>query len=112
MFYVEGQQASQLSPVKAAAAEMDSKTVAVSSSAERDNVLRCTKLSNSDKEFIRAVRNIEKHLEHCDVKDLVTYFNMSANDIPYFSDDVKKQLHEYNVEQLKICFCTHLLTQM
>ena len=63
-------------------------------SVERDNVLRCTKLSNSDKKFIQAVRNIEKHLEHCDVQDLVTYFNMSANDIPYFSDDVKKQLHE------------------
>ena len=94
MFYVEGQQASQLSPIKAAAAEMDSKTVAVSSSAERDNVLRCTKLSNSDKKFRQTARNIKKHLEHCDVQDLITDFNMSANDIPYFSDEVKKQLHE------------------
>ena len=37
--YVEGQQALRMLAVKAAAAERDSETVAVRSSAKRDNVL-------------------------------------------------------------------------
>ena len=91
MFYVEGQQIFQLPP---AIAEVDSDTVAVSPTGTWDNALQRTKLSNVDKKFRQAVRNIRKHLEHCDVQDIITDFNMSANNIPYFSDEVKKKLHE------------------
>ena len=94
MFCVEGQKAPQLSSIKATAAERDSETVVVRSSGACGNALQRTKLSNVDKKFRQAVRNIRKHLEYCDVHDLVTDFNMSATDIPYFSDEVKKQLHE------------------
>ena len=81
-------------PIKAVISELDSGSVAVSPSGEHDSALQRTKLSNADKKFRQTVRNIKKHLEHCDVQDLVTDFNMSANDIPYFSDEVKKKLHE------------------
>ena len=82
----------QLSP---AVAEVDGETITVSSGGAHDNALQHTKPSNVDKKFRQAVRNIKQHLEHCDVQDLVTYFNISAtNDIPYFSDEVKKKLHE------------------
>ena len=94
MSCVERQQAPQLSPTRASAAEGDSKAIVVSPNGARNNALRRTKLSNVDNKFRLAVKNIKQHLEHCDVKELVTYFNMLANDIPYFSDDVKKQLHE------------------
>ena len=73
---------------------MDSETVAVSPSGAHDKALQHTKPSDVDKKFRQAVRNIKKHLEHCDVQDLVTDFNISANDIPYFSDEVKKKLHK------------------
>ena len=86
------QEVPQLSP---AVAEVDSETVAVSPSGAHDKALQHTKPSNVDKKFRQAVRNIKKHLEHCDVQDLVTDFNISAtNDIPYFSDEVKKKLHK------------------
>ena len=92
LFYVEVQQAPQLSPV---VAEVDGETVNVSPIGAHDKALQHTKPSNVDKKFRQAVRNIKKHLEHCDVQDLVTDFNISAtNDIPYFSDEVKKKLHE------------------
>ena len=94
MFYVEGQQALRVLAIKAAAAERDSETVAVRSSAECHNALQRTKPSNVDKKFRQVVRNIRNHLEHCDVQDLVTDFNMSVTDIPYFSDEVKKKLHK------------------
>ena len=80
--------------VKVAAAERDSETVAVHSSAEHENVFWRTELSNVDKKFRQTVRNIRKHLGHCNVQDLITYFNMSASDIPYFSEEVKKKLHK------------------
>ena len=77
-------------------AVVDSETVAVSQSRADDNALQHygTKPSNADKKFRQAVRSIKKHLEHYDVQDLVTDFNISANDIPYFSDKVKKKLHK------------------
>ena len=92
MYYAEGQQLSQLSPIKAAEAEVDSETVAVSPSGARDYTR--TELSYVDKKFRWAVKSIKQHLEHCDIQELVTYFNMSANTIPYISDEVKKQLRE------------------
>ena len=88
MFYVEGQRSPQVLAIK------DSETIAVSPSRTHHNVLRHTKLSDVDKKFRLTVRSIKKHLEHCDVQDLITDFNISANDIPYFSDKVKKQLHK------------------
>ena len=88
MFCVEEQRSPQVLAIK------DSETIAVSPSRAHDNVLRHTKLSDVDKRFRLTVRSIKKHLEHCDVQDLVTDFNISANDIPYFSDKVKKQLHK------------------
>ena len=94
MSCVERQQAPQLSPTKASAAEGDSKAIIVSPNGARNNALRRTKLSNVDNKFRLTVKNIKKHLEHCDVQDLVTDFNISANDIPYFSDEDKKKLHK------------------
>ena len=91
MFYVEVQQLSQLSP---AVPEVDSVTGTVSLSGPHDSALQSTKPSNVDKKFRQTVRNIKKHLEHCDVQDLVTDFNISANNIPYLSDEVKKKLYK------------------
>ena len=90
--YVVEQQLSELPPTKAAAAEVDSETVAIRPSQVHNDVLRRTKVSGVDKKFRLTVRNIKQHLEHCDVQDLVTFFNISVNDIPYFSDEVKKKL--------------------
>ena len=77
-----------------AVAEVDSETVAVSQGQANDNALQRTKSSIVNKKFRQAVRNIKEHLKHCDIQDLVTDFNISANhsDIPYFSDEVKKRL--------------------
>ena len=58
-------------------------------------IMHCNVLSRPM--WIRSLGNIKKHKEHCDVQDLVTYFNISANDtysILIFSDEVKKKLHE------------------
>ena len=85
-------QVSQLSP--ATVPEVNSKSGIVSQSGAHDNAMQRTKPSNVDIKFRQTVRNIKKHLEHCDVQDLVTDFNISANDIPYFSDKVKKKLYK------------------
>ena len=85
----------QVPQLSSAVAEVDGKTVAVSPSGAYNKAPQHTKPSNVDEKFRQAVRNIKKHLEHCDIQDLVTDFNISAtNDIPYFSDEVKKQLHK------------------
>ena len=85
-----------MSPTTTAVTKRDSASVAVSPSVENVNIVAAqhTKLSGVDKKFRQTVKNIKIHLEQCDVQDLVTDFNMSANDIPYFSDEVKKKLHK------------------
>ena len=80
-----------MSPTETAVAKRDSASVAVSPSVES---VQRTKLSGVDKKFRLTVKNIKSHLEQCDAQDLVTDLNMSANDIPYFSDEVKKKLHK------------------
>ena len=88
MFYVEEQPISKLSVSK-----RDSASVAVRN-VESVNTLQRTELSGVIKKFRLTVKNIKMHLEQCDVQDLITDLNISANDIPYFSDEVKEKLHK------------------
>ena len=78
--------------MKTAEAKGDGGSVAVSSSEDSVDILKRTQLSCADKKFRLTVKNIKMHLMQCDVQDLITEFNISANDIPYFSNDVKEKL--------------------
>ena len=50
------------------------------------------KKPDPDKQFRKTVQLIRRHLQKCDVQQLITDFNMIVNDTPYVSDRVKNQL--------------------
>ena len=49
-----------------------------------------------EKAFRNTVRNIKKHLKHCDVQDLVTHFNnkLYKEKFPYIKNRVKEKLYK------------------
>ena len=109
MFHVEEQPRSKLSPTTTAVARRDSASVAVSPSVESVDVLQHTKLSGVKEKFLQTKRNIKRHLEQCDVQDLVTDLNMSVTDIPYFTDEVKKTLLKCNtIQDLFLCLSIYI----
>ena len=55
-------------------------------------------INSIEKNFRNTVSNIKKHLNRCDVQELVTNFEImvDAEKFPYFKDRVKEKLHRCN----------------